>query len=129
MVSLFRFLFRCFITLTLTLSSLFSPAVIAPPSDNLDFDVLEYPEEAVKSFEEWGITEKELKARADGDLELYEGCQGYEDVNGIVVSPYYTAKISDKNIPVYAATVFLGETQCGELHSFSEVYLDEGEVL
>lgn len=127
MVYLFRFLFRCFITLTLTLSSLFSPAVIAPPSDNLDFDVLEYPEEAVKTLEEWGITEKELKARADGDLELYEGCQGYEDVNGIVVSPYYTAKISDKNIPVYAATVFLGETQCGELHSFSEVYLDEGE--
>ena len=127
MLDLFRFLFNCFVTLSITFSSIVSPAVIAPPSENLDFDVLQYPAEAVKTLEEWGVTEEELKARADSELELYVGNQGYDDINGIVVSPYYTAKISDKDIPVYAATVFLGETQYGELHSFSEVYLDEGE--
>lgn len=127
MLDLFRFLFRALTALSITFSSVFSPAVIAPPSDNLDFDVLKYPKEAVKTLEEWGVTEEELKARADADLELYEGNKGYEDINGIVVSPYYTAKIGEKDIPVYAATVFLGETQYGELHSFSEIYLDEGE--
>ena len=127
MLDLFRFLFRALTALSITFSSVFSPAVIAPPSDNLDFDVLEYPKEAVKTLEEWGVTEEELKARADADLELYEGNKGYEDINGIVVSPYYTAKIGEKDIPVYAATVFLGETQYGELHSFSEVYFDENE--
>lgn len=127
MLDLFRFLFKCFVALSITFSSLFSPAVIAPPSEGLDFDVLEYPKEAVKTLEEWGVTEEELKSRADADKELYIGSQGYDDVNGVVISPYYTAKIGDKDIPVYAATVFLGETQYGELHSFSEVYLDEGK--
>lgn len=127
MLDFFRFLFNLIVSVTVTISSIVSPAVIAPPSDNLDFVILRYPAEAVKTLEEWDITVEELKSRADADKELYEGCQGYDDVNGIVISPYYTAKIGDKDIPVYAATVFLGETQYGELHSFSEVYLDEGE--
>lgn len=103
--------------MSITISSIVSPAVITPPSENLDFDVLQYPAEAVKSLEKWGVTEEELKSRADSKLELYVGNQGYDDINGVVISPYYTAKISDKDIPVYAATVFLGETQYGELHS------------
>lgn len=127
MLDLFRFLFNLFVSLSITISSIVSPAVILTPSENLDFDVLTYPAEAVKTLGEWGVTEEELRSRADADRELYDGCQGYDDVNGIVVSPYYTAKIGDTDIPVYAATVFLGETQYGELHSFSEVYLDEGE--
>lgn len=89
--------------------------------------MLQYPEEAVKALEELGLTEEELKSRADSDKKLYESAQGCDDVNGIIISPYYTAKIGNKDIPVYAATVFLGETQEGELHSFSEIYIDEGE--
>ena len=127
MLGIFRFLFKAFMALSITLTSFMNPAVIVPDSADLDFDVLEYPAEAVKSLEDWGITEEELKSRADGDKELYESAQGYQDVNGIVISPYYTAEIAEKEVPVYAATVFLGETQYGELHSFSEVYLDEGE--
>lgn len=127
MLDLFRFMFNLIVSVSITISSIVSPAVILAPSENLDFDVLTYPADAVKTLEEWGVTEEELKSRADADRELYDGCQGYDDVNGIVISPYYTAKIGDTDIPVYAATVFLGETQYGELHSFSEVYLDEGE--
>lgn len=127
MTQIFRFVFKIFITLSVTFSSVFSPAVITPPSDTLDFDILRYPEEAVKALEEWGITEEEIKSRADAEPEAYEGCKGYDDINGIFISPYYTAKIGDKDIPVYATTVFLGETQYGELHSFSEIYFNEDE--
>ena len=127
MLDAFRFIFKCFVTISIAVSSVSSPAVITPPSENLSFDVLTYPAEAVKTLDEWGLTEEDLKARAFPDGDLHETCQGYEDVNGIVVSPYYTAKIGDTDIPVYAATVFLGETQYGELHSFSEIYLDENE--
>ncbi len=127
MVDLFRFLFNLIMTFSLTISTVLTPGVIVPPTENLDFDVLRYPEEAVKTLEEWGVTEDELKARADSEPELYIGSQGYDDINGIIISPYYTAKIGDTDIPVYAATVFLGETQYGELHSFSEIYIDEGE--
>ena len=127
MLGLFRFLFNVFVAITITLTSLMSPAVIVPNSENLDFDVLEYPAEAVRSLDDWGISEEELKSRADSEPETYIGNQGYDDINGVIVSPYYTAKIAEKDVPVYAATVFLGETQYGELHSFSEVYIDEGE--
>ena len=127
MLDFFRFLFKAFMTITIAVSSIISPAVISTPSEGLDFDVLEYPAEAVKTLEKWSITEEELTSRADDNKPPYVGPQGYEDVNGIVISPYYTAKIDEKDIPVYAATVFVGETQEGELHSFSEVYLDEGE--
>lgn len=127
MLDFFRFLFKVFMTITIAVSSIISPAVISAPTEGLDIDVLEYPAEAVKTLEEWGITEEELTSRADDNKPPYVGPQGYEDVNGIVISPYYTAKIGEKDIPVYAATVFVGETQEGELHSFSEVYLDESE--
>ncbi len=127
MLGFFRFLFKLFMALSITVTSFMNPAVIVPNSENLDFDVLEYPAEAVKTLEEWGLTEEDLKSRADSEPELYVGNQGYDDINGVIVSPYYTAKIAGKDIPVYAATVFLGETQYGELHSFSEIYLDEGE--
>ena len=102
MLDLFRFLFNLIVSVSITISSIISPAVIAPPSENLDFDVLQYPAEAVKTLEEWGVTEEELKSRADSDLELYSGNQGYDDINGIIISSYYTAKISDKDVPVYA---------------------------
>ena len=124
MLELFRFLFKSAISLALTLSSLISFTFTVPPSGNGDFEVLEYPKEAVKTLEEWNISDDDLKMRASGKLELYTAAKGYRDVNGIVISPYYTAKTAGKDIPVYAATVFLGETQHGELHSFSEVYFD-----
>lgn len=50
MLGLFRFLFKFFVAVSITFSSIFSPAVIVPPSENLDFDMLEYPAEAVKTL-------------------------------------------------------------------------------
>ncbi len=127
MLKLFRFLFSLITAISITTTSMTAPAVIVEPTENLNFEILTYPEEAVKTLEEWGLTEEDLKSRAFPDGDLHETCQGYDDVNGVVISPYYTAKIGNTDIPIYAATVFLGETQYGELHSFSEVYFDEGE--
>ncbi len=125
MLELYRFLFKSAVSVALMLSSLISFVFIAPPSGNGDFEVLEYPKEAVKTLDEWGVSEEAVKLRASSKLELYTGAKGYRDMNGVVISPYYTAKIAERDIPVYATTVFLGETQHGELHSFSEVYFDK----
>lgn len=127
MLGMFRFFFNLFLSISVTFSSLFCPAVITPPTEGLELDFLEYPQEAVKTLEEWGVSEKELLSRPDSRKELYESAKGYDDINGVIVSPYYTAKIGEKDIPVYAASVFIGETQYGALHSFSEVYLEEDE--
>ena len=124
MLDIFRFFFKAVMAISIFFSSILNPAVILPESEDLDFTYLEYPQGAALTLEEAGLTEAELKSRAD-DAELYEAAKGYDDVNGLVVSPYYTASIGETQIPVYAATVYLGETNKGELHSFSEVYFEK----
>ena len=127
MLEILYFFISIFTTISLFFSSLF-PAALSTPSENFDFDVLEYPKEAIKTLEEAGLTEEELKARAsDSGRGVYIEAQGYTDVNGLITSPYYTAKIGNTNIPVYSATVYLGSTHEGELHSFSEIYIEKGE--
>ncbi len=127
MLSLYRFFFSLFTTLSIVFTSLFSPVQLKTPSENFDFSFLEYPAQSVKTLEESGLTEEILSDRArDSNGGLYLEAQGYDDVSGIVVSPYYKAKIAGKEIPVYAATVFLGSTQAGALHSFSEIYVEKG---
>lgn len=74
------------------------------------FTYLEYPAEAVKTLGEWGITEAQWKSRADAGTDVFVDAQGYTDINGIVISPYYTARINGTEIPVYASTVFVGTT-------------------
>ena len=125
MLDLFRGLFTFVTAVSIFITSLISPAVLGTNSDNLAFDYLEYPKEAVVTLEEAGISEKDYVARADADREEYVEAAGYRDVKGVIISPYYTAKIKDTEIPVYATTVFSGETQKGLLQSFSEVYFDK----
>lgn len=90
------------------------------------FTFLQYPDEAVGVLTSMGITEREYTSRADADGDdLYVNAQGYQDTTGIVQSPYFTISVEDLVIPTYATTVFVGETQKGALHSFSEVYVDK----
>ena len=72
MLDIFKALFKFFVTFSITITSITSPVVIAPPSENLNFDVLKYPKEAVKTLEERGVTEEELKSRAFPDGDLHE---------------------------------------------------------
>ena len=89
------------------------------------FEYLEYPEEAIKSLSSVGLTTTSFTKRADDDGdELYVNAQGYQDINGIIKSPYFTVHVEETCIPVYATTVFVGNTQKGALHSFCEVYVD-----
>ncbi len=119
-----KFLFTVFTTLAVFYSTLFFPATIYPESDNFDFSFLEYPEEAIITLEEAGLTEAELVGRASAELPEYVQSGGYDDINGITVSPYYTAAIGDTEIPVYASVVFIRADDTGTLHSFSEIYVD-----
>lgn len=124
--SLIKFLFTAFTTISVFCSNLLSPAVINPESENFDFSFLEYPDEAIITLEEAGLTEQELVGRASAELPEYVQSGGYDDINGITVSPYYTAKVSDTEIPVYASVVFIRVDDTGTLHSFSEIYVDAG---
>lgn len=90
---------------------------------------LQYPGEAVTCLEEAGLTEQELTDRANAGHGEYVQCSGYEDIGGIMHSPYYKARVNGKDIPVYASMVFIRSANTGTLHSFSEVYIEPGSSL
>ncbi len=122
-----KFLFTVFTTVSVFFSNLLYPATINPESEGFDFSFLEYPNEAIVTLEEAGLTEQELVGRASARLPEYVQSGGYDDINGITVSPYYTAKVSGEEIPVYASVVFIRVDDTGTLHSFSEIYVDSSE--
>lgn len=119
-----KFLFTIITTISVFCSNLLFPAPINPESENFDFSVLEYPDEAIITLEEAGLTEEELVGRASAEHPEYVQSGGYDDINGITISPYYTAEISEKEIPVYASVVFIRTDDTGTLHSFSEIYVE-----
>ncbi len=124
MHALIKFIITTITVLSVFCSNLISPATIYPESENFNFSYLQYPDEAIITLEEAGLTEQELVGRASAELPEYVQSGGYEDINGITVSPYYTAKISGTEIPVYASVVFIRVDDTGTLHSFSEIYVD-----
>ena len=124
MQAVIKFFLTVFTTISIFLTGVFSPATIYPESENFDFSFLEYPEEAIITLEEAGLTEQELVGRASAQLPEYVQSGGYDDINGIIISPYYTAKVSGEEIPVYASVVFIRVDDTGTLHSFSEIYVD-----
>ncbi len=124
MQAIVKFLFTVFTTFSIFCSNLLFPATIYPESENFDFSFLQYPDEAIITLEEAGLTEHELVSRASAELPEYVQSGGYDDMNGITISPYYTAKVSGEEIPVYASVVFIRADDTGTLHSFSEIYVD-----
>ena len=124
MLEIFRGLFTFVTAISIFITGLLCPASIGENSADLTFDYLQYPEQIV-SFEKAGISVEDYVARADAGREEYVEAAGYRDHLGVMISPYYTAKIADTQIPVYATTVFSGESQKGLLQSFSEVYLEK----
>lgn len=124
MQAIIKSVFTIITTISIFFSNLLFPATIYPESENFDFSFLEYPDEAVITLEEAGLTEQELVGRASAELPEYVQSGGYDDINGITVSPYYTAKVSGTEIPVYASVVFIRADDTGTLHSFSEIYVE-----
>ena len=102
----------------------------AKPVRNTNFDYLEYPAEAIINPANVGLSIEEFISRADDDGdELYINAQGYQDINGIIESPYFFVHVEGERIPVYATTVFVGTTQKGALHSFCEIYVDTSKSI
>lgn len=124
MQAVVKFIFTVFTAISVFCSNLFFPATVYPESGNFDFSFLQYPDEAIITLEEAGITEQELVSRVSAELPEYVQSGGYDDINGITISPYYTAKVSGEEIPVYASVVFIRADDTGTLHSFSEIYVD-----
>ena len=112
----------------LTFFNIFDKPSEKPPMGGekiYNYEYLEYPDEAIIQPGEAGLTMKNFLSRADDDGdELYTNAQGYQDVNGIIESPYFKVYVDGRRIPVYGTTVFVGSTQKGALHSFCEVYVD-----
>ncbi len=127
MQSVIKLLFTAFTAVSVFFLNLLYPAVISPESENFDFSFLQYPDEAIITLEEAGLTEQELVGRASAQLPEYVQSGGYDDINGITISPYYTAKVSGTEIPVYASVVFIRVDDTGTLHSFSEIYVDSSK--
>lgn len=127
MQAVIKFLFTVFTSVSIFFSNLLFPATVYPESENFDFSFLRYPDEAIVTLEEAGLSEQELVGRASAELPEYVQSGGYDDINGITISPYYTAKVSDTEIPVYASVVFIRVDDTGTLHSFSEIYVDADE--
>ncbi len=96
---------------------------------NMDFTHLTYPSEAVKRPEDWLLSVETLTARGDkvenGDI--YAVNKGYQDANGVFISPYYTVAVDGVSVPVYGALTYVGSTEKGAVHSFSEIYVKKGE--
>ncbi len=127
MQAVIKSVFTILTTISIFFQSLLFPATVYPESENFDFSFLEYPEEAIITLEEAGLTEQELVGRASAELPEYVQSGGYDDINGITISPYYTAKVSGTEIPVYASVVFIRADDTGTLHSFSEIYVDSNK--
>lgn len=66
-----KFLFTIITTISVFCSNLLFPAPINPESENFDFSVLEYPDEAIITLEEAGLTEEELVGRASAEHPEY----------------------------------------------------------
>ncbi len=60
MQSFIKTIYTVLTAVSVFLSSLFSPAVLLPETENFSFTFLEYPKEAVMTLEDAGITEAEL---------------------------------------------------------------------
>lgn len=113
--------------LSVFFSTLFSSSVILPQTQNPVESFLQYPEEAVITLESAGLTAQDMIDRLSARLPEYVQSGGYDDVSGVFVSPYYTAKIRNMDIPVYASMVFNRADDTGDIHSFSEVYVNDDE--
>ena len=90
MQSIIKFFLTIFTTISIFCSNLLFPATIYPESENFDFSYLEYPEEAIITLEEAGLTEQELVGRASAQLPEYVQSGGYDDINGITVSAEFS---------------------------------------
>lgn len=90
---------------------------------------MEYPQSAVKTLAERGITLGSFCLRGAG-ASTYSGNRHYTGTH-VIVSPYYTATVDGIELPVYATVVYVATDNHGAIHSYASVDVDlekEGSV-
>ena len=68
MQAIIKFFFTLFTSFSILITNFMSPGVVLPESDDFNFTYLEYPDEAIITLEEAGLTEQELVGRASAEL-------------------------------------------------------------
>ncbi|MBQ8910365.1 MAG: hypothetical protein IJY91_04930 [Oscillospiraceae bacterium] len=78
---------------------------------------LTYPEEAVTTLTASNLYSFKNRANDTGSY------SGFKHIDGtsLAVSPYFTATVEGKTLPVYATPVFVATSDSGALHSFASV--------
>ena len=126
MAEIIKLLYTIITAVSVALSSFLFPVKLEPSLGSTP-EFLEYPDGYAITLEQAGLTVEGITSRLDASLAEYEQSKGYSDINGVFISPFYTAKVNGKDIPVYASLVFNRSKDSGDIHSFSEVYVNENE--
>ena len=83
---------------------------------------LQYAQDAVQTLEKRKISLSDFSSRGAAETS-YEG-NGHLDGTNLIVSPYFTGKVGNAELPVYATPVFVATDSHGALHSFASVDVD-----
>lgn len=87
---------------------------------------MQYPQSAVKTLAERGITLGSFCYRGAGES-TYAGNRHYTGTN-VIVSPYYTATVDGIELPVYATVVYVATDNHGAIHSYASIDVDLEKV-
>ena len=98
-------------------STITNPASVQQTADGIK--PLVYPSNAVKTLTQRMISLNSFCGRAAGESN-YKGNRHYTGTN-LVISPYFTATVEGKTLPVYATAVYVATGSRGVLHSFASV--------
>ena len=86
---------------------------------------LVYPEEALQDMGLLNVNLDSFRNRGAGESN-YKGNRHYDGTN-LIVSPYFTGKVGETELPVYATPVYVATDSHGALHSFASVDVDFGK--
>ncbi len=104
-----------------------NPGVTDPASVQQTAEVIKplvYPSNAVKTLSQRMISLSSFCDRGAGESN-YRGNRHYTGTN-LVISPYFTATVEEKELPVYATPVYVATGDRGVLHSFASVDVEFG---
>lgn len=105
-------LFLCVIV-----SALFVPHTVCSAKEASSFEPLVYPESAITDFSE------EMLGRASTGADYISNC-GYDE-GGLYMSPYWSCKISGKDVPVYAVMSYDEDVNRGVLQSVATIFVED----
>lgn len=105
------------LSLCIIVSALFVPHTVCSAKEAPSFEPLVYPESAVTDFS------KEMLDRVSTGADYISNC-GYDE-SGLYMSPYWSCKISGKDVPVYAVMSYDEDVNRGVLQSIVTIFVED----